>query len=189
MTNGERLDLTGHLLVAGPALIDPNFSRTVVLVCHHDEHGALGIVLNRPSDMAVGEVLPGWVERLSDPPVVFLGGPVQNEVAIGLGRLLEGAPVPEPFEDIGGGVGLVDLGGSPGEAAGTYEALRVYSGYAGWSEGQLELELATGDWMVTPAVPSDPFTADPERLRRSVLRRAGGPLAWYADYPVDPGLN
>lgn len=185
----ERDGLTGSLLVAGPGLFDPNFARTVVLVCHHDGDGALGLVLNRPTDLQVGEVLPGWVERLCDPPVVFLGGPVQNEVAVGLGRLLEGSATPESFEDLGGGVGLVDLGGSPAEASGRFGALRVYSGYAGWGAGQLDGEISTGDWLVTQADAGDPFTSDPQGLRRRVLRRAGGNLAWYADYPSDPALN
>jgi putative transcriptional regulator len=185
----ERSSLTGSLLVAGPGLIDPNFARTVVLVCHHHPDGALGLVLNRPTDLQVGEVLPGWVERLCDPPVVFLGGPVQNEVAVGLGRLLKASAPPGSFEDLGGGVGLLDLGGSPAEASGRFGALRVYSGYAGWGAGQLDEEVSTGDWLVTPADAGDPFTTDPLGLRRVVLRRAGGSLAWYADYPIDSSLN
>lgn len=189
MDDPDRLDLTGHLLVAGPGMLDPNFAGTVVLVCHHDGDGALGLTLNRPTEVTVGDVLPGWVERLSDPPVVFLGGPVQNEVAVGLGKLLPNEAPPDGFEDVGGGVGLVDLGGSPAEAAGSFGTLRVFSGYAGWSAGQLDLEVATGDWLVTPAEPSDPFTPTPGLLRRAVLRRAGGALAWYADYPADPALN
>lgn len=189
MEEAGPLDLTGRLLVAGPNLVDPSFARTVVLVCHHDGDGALGLVLDRPTDLPVGDMLPGWVERLSDPPVVFIGGPVQNEVAIGLGRLLDGVAPPEPFEDVGGGVGLIDLGGPPADAAGRFGALRVFAGYAGWSGGQLELEMATGDWFAAPAAPADPFTADPAGLRRLVLRRAGGALAWYADYPADPALN
>lgn len=189
MDDAGPLDLTGYLLIAGPGMFDPNFSRSVVLVCHHDPDGALGLVLNRTTGFPVGEVLPGWVERLSDPPIVFLGGPVQNEVAVGLGRLLPDAPAPESFHDVGGGIGLVDLGGSPAEAAGIFGSLRVFSGYAGWSAGQLEAELATGDWLLVPADPSDAFTPDPDRLRRAVLRRAGGMLAWYADCPADPTLN
>ena len=71
--------------MASPRLIDPNFVRTVVALLNHDEQGAMGLVINRPSEMAVADHLPGWVvERLAPPPVVFSGGPVEQAVAIGL---------------------------------------------------------------------------------------------------------
>ena len=182
-------DLTGLLLVAGPGMLDPNFARSVVLVCRHDADGALGLVVNRPTESPVGEYLPGWVERLCDPPLVFVGGPVAQAVAVGLGRRLPGAPEPEGWSPISAAVGLVDLGGSPAQAAGSLAGLRVFAGYAGWSEGQLDMEVATGDWLVAPGSDDDPFTSHPDGLRRAVLRRAGGALAWYADHPGDLSLN
>jgi putative transcriptional regulator len=182
-------DLTGTLLVAGPGMLDPNFVGTVVLVCRHDGDGALGIVLNRPTDAPVGDYLPGWVERLSEPEVVFIGGPVQPEVAVGLGRLLATDEAPQDWTPIDGDLGLIDMGGSPARAAGVLGTLRVFAGYAGWSEGQLDMEVATGDWLVVASDASDPFTDRPDLLRRTVLRRAGGAMAWYADHPGDPSLN
>jgi putative transcriptional regulator len=182
-------DLSGRLLVAGPGLIDPNFALSVVLVGRHGDDGALGLILDRPTDIAVGEYLPGWVERLSDPPVVFVGGPVQREAAIGLARLLPGAEPPDGWEPLAGDTGLIDLAGAPGDVVGALAALRVFSGYAGWGTGQLDMEHATGDWLVVDAEPEDAFTTEPASLRPRVLRRNGGVLAMYAHLPPDPELN
>ncbi len=179
--------LIGRLLVAGPRLIDPNFFRTVVLVCAHGSDGALGVILNRPTDIAVGDHLPGWVEQLARPEVVFIGGPVQSETAIGLGR--RGPREPEGWTVVDDRVGLVDLTAAPGAVAGDLESLRVFSGYAGWGPDQLEAELETGDWVVASSVPDDAFREDTEGLWRLVLRREGGRTAIYAEFPLDPSLN
>jgi len=179
--------LIGRLLVAGPRLIDPNFFRAVVLMCGHDDDGALGLVLNRPTEVPVGDHLPGWVERLDPPEVVFIGGPVQPDVAIGLGR--RGDAEPPGWSAVAGDIGLVDLTLPPGDVVGDLTGLRVFSGYAGWGAGQLEAELGTGDWVVAAAVPEDPFESAPDGLWRTVLRRRGGGPALYADFPLDPRVN
>jgi putative transcriptional regulator len=179
--------LAGRLLVAGPRLMDPNFFRTVVLVCEHGAEGALGLVLNRPSDIVVGDHLPGWVERLSRPEVVFYGGPVQPETAIGLGR--RGAGEPEGWAPVFGDVGMVDLTAPPGEVVGDLAELRVFAGYAGWGGGQLETEIATGDWVTADPEANDGFVQEPEHLWRETLRRRGGPAAMYAHFPLDPRAN
>lgn len=180
--------LAGRLLVAGPRLIDPNFFRTVVLVCEHGEEGALGVVLNRPTDIPVGDHLPGWVERLSRPETVFAGGPVQPEMAIGLGRCGEHAPEAS-WSAVTGDIGMVDLTAAPGDLVGDLRDLRVFSGYAGWGAGQLEQELAGADWVTAAPGPGDLFGADPEGLWTRVLRREGGPAALYAHFPLDPRVN
>lgn len=172
----------GQLLVASPFLLDLNFARTVVLVLQHDDAGALGVVLNRPSAEAVEEHLPEWAARLEVPGVVFVGGPVEPAVAIGVVR----SPRPtEPTAVIG--VGMVDLGSDP--AAATAGPIRVFSGYSGWGVGQLEAELAEGAWIVVPANATDVFTDRPEELWSTVLRRQGGKLAMLALYPADPSDN
>lgn len=184
--------LTGHLLVAGPRLVDPNFVRSVVLVCRHDEDGALGLVLNRPTTVTVGEALPGWVEPLAPPHVVFLGGPVQPEMAIGLGRLRAehtGRTESEAWTPIDHRLGLVNLSLPPASELGNLARLRVFAGYAGWSAGQLDFEVSSADWFVVPAEAADPFTAAPGGLWRRVLHRQQGPVALFADFPIDPSLN
>jgi putative transcriptional regulator len=184
--------LGGRLLVAGPRLVDPNFARTVVLVCRHDEEGALGLVLNRPSSVAVTEALPGWVEALAPPNVVFLGGPVQPETAVGLARLLpdrEERSDSESWTPVADRLGLLNLGTSPAEEVGALASLRVFAGYAGWSAGQLDFEVASADWWVLPADDDDPFSAAPGGLWGRVLGRQPGHLAWFATFPADPSLN
>jgi putative transcriptional regulator len=176
----EKVD--GRLLVASPALSDPNFFRAVVLILTHDDDGALGVVLNRSSDEPVEPHLPAWSDHLAYPPVVFVGGPVEPAVAIGLVR--DADPVdPTALE----GVGLVDLAAEPGpDPAGP---IRVFSGYAGWGAGQLENELEEGAWFVLPGLPEDAFSDDPQALWPAVLRRQGGALAMLANFPEDPRLN
>lgn len=184
--------LAGRLLVAAPRLIDPNFARSVVLICRHDEDGALGLLLNRLTSLAVGEALPGWVEPLAPPNVVFLGGPVQPEMAVGLGRLLPehaGRPQSEEWTPIDGRLGLVNLGALPAAEVGGLERLRVFAGYAGWSAGQLDFEVSSADWFVLTAEDDDPFTPAPGGLWRRVLHRQRGGVALFADFPPDPSLN
>lgn len=164
--------LAGRLLVASPPLGDPNFDRTVVLLLHHDDQGALGVVLNRPTSVDVAEVLPAWAPVAAAPPVVFLGGPVAPDAAIGLGRA-------------GTTVATVDLGADPGGV----EEVRLFAGYSGWDGGQLEAEIGVGAWFVLDSVPDDAVSPEPEDLWRTVLRRQGGRLATYATIPEDPTVN
>jgi putative transcriptional regulator len=180
--------LTGRLLVAAPHLLDPNFLRTVVLICRHDADGALGLVLNRPSDVPVGDHLPGWTEPLATPEVVFVGGPVQPEMAIGFAERRSGT-LPPGWSDVADDLGLVDLAGPPGTSVGDLDALRVFAGYAGWSAGQLDFEASSEDWFVVEMEAGDPFSAAAASLWRDVLRRQHGQLALYADFPLDPAAN
>lgn len=172
----------GTLLVASPLLVDPNFYKTVVFILQHDLEGAVGVVLNRPSEEAVENHLPEWARRLEDPPVVFVGGPVDPAVAIGVVRSDRPA---EPTALLG--VGMVDLGSDP--AAGTPGPVRVFSGYAGWGPGQVEAELEEGAWLVLEAEPDDVFTQNPAELWSIVLRRQGGKVAMLATFPLDPSMN
>jgi putative transcriptional regulator len=176
-------DLTaGALLVASPLLVDPNFYKTVVLVLQHDLDGAVGVVLNRPSEELVDSHLPEWGRRLEEPPVIFVGGPVDPAVAIGLVRS------DRPTEPTAlGGVGMVDLGQDP--AAGIPGPVRVFSGYAGWGPGQAEAEMAEGAWLVLDALAEDVFTTAPADLWSKVLRRQGGRVAMLATFPLDPSMN
>jgi putative transcriptional regulator len=174
--------LAGGLLVASPVLVDPNFHRTVVLILQHDGDGAVGVVLNRPSGEPVRRHLPAWEPLLLDPPVVFVGGPVEPSMAIGVLRTDDPAD-PTPLS----GVGLIDLADEPGDLL--VGEVRIYSGYAGWAAGQLEAEIEEGAWVVVPALPDDVFSVSPADLWARVLRRQGGRMAMLATFPPDPSWN
>lgn len=182
-------DLVGRLLVAMPALVDPNFARSVVLVLAHDaDDGAIGVVLNRPSETQVAHTLPMWEPHAAHPRVVFVGGPVGLTAAIGVARGARDEPVPG-WAPIVGRLGTFDLATDPDELASDIESLRVFSGYAGWGPGQLEEEVQEGAWLAIEGAPDDVLCADPERLWRLVLRRQGGRTAWLANRSPDPTLN
>ena len=153
-----------------------------MLVLQHDQEGAVGVVLNRPSAEWVTEYLPEWAPRLEEPAVVFVGGPVEPAVAIGVVRNVISAQPTSLSE-----VGMIDLAEDP--AAVAAGPVRVFSGYAGWGAGQLEAELAEGAWMVVPALADDVFTERPLDLWTKVLQRQGGSLALMATYPSDPSMN
>jgi putative transcriptional regulator len=182
------VSLTGRLLVATPALTDPNFDRSVVLLLDHDEEGSLGVVINRPTPVDVEDVLPDWAKLATAPAVVFQGGPVAMDSALCLAAIPGGAE-PAGFRLVHGVAGLIDLDTPAGQLAADVGSLRIFAGYAGWGPGQLEGELADGAWYVVESEPGDAFSADPERLWRAVLRRQRGELAMVATYPEDPTLN
>ena len=174
----------GRLLVATPDLRDPNFSRTVILMLEHSDDGALGVVLNRPVELSVAEVLPDWADLSSAPACLFVGGPVAPTAVIGLGR--GDGPVFQPLFD---GLGTLDLELDPAMYAPTMAELRVFVGYAGWAPRQLESELDAGGWLVLDLLPDDPFSGDPSQLWAAVLRRQGGRVAMFASAPEDPSTN
>ncbi len=180
----------GRLLVATPGLLDPNFYRAVVFLLAHTSAGALGLVLNRPSDHEVESLLPGWGDAASEPARVFLGGPVSLDSVIGLGRTQQAAvPADASFTPIIDSVGTIDLHRDVGGLGVPVDAVRLFAGSAGWGSGQLEAEIAEGAWFVVDAEPADIFTSEPERLWRNVLRRQPGTLAWYANAEGDIRFN
>lgn len=177
----------GRLLLAGPSLRDPNFARTVVLMLDHDDEGALGVVLNRPTDYPVTSALPAWSPFVCEPDVVFVGGPVAPDTALALGRLPSGAETPAGFTPVIGPVGIIDLDDLL--TARTVRDVRLFAGYAGWAPGQLEGELASDAWIVLDSLPVDSTTPHPEQLWEAVLRRQPGSLALLAAYPDEPVWN
>jgi putative transcriptional regulator len=181
--------LTGKLLVATPALRDPNFERTVVLLVAHEEGGALGVVLNRATEVSVSDVLGPWGMLANEPAVVFEGGPVQPEAAICLARARAGSGELTGFNRVAGVVGTVDLSADPDVLRAGIVGVRVFAGYAGWEPGQLETEIEGGSWFVFDALPGDAFAARPDDLWSMVLRRQGGLMAAVAHFPADPSLN
>ena len=187
--------LAGRLLVATPELGDGTFERSVVLVLDHDDDGALGVVINRPTPVDVAEVLPTWQPLACEPGVLFQGGPVALDSALGLAVVpgTDEAAEPLGWRRVVGRLGLVDLDTPPEVLAAEVTRLRIFAGYAGWGAGQLEDELRQGAWYVVPADPdggfADAFSASPDGLWRAVLRRQGGDLAMVSTYLDDPSLN
>ena len=177
------------LLVATPALLDPNFVDTVVLLLDVDENGALGVVLNRPSAVPVGDVLSDWSEVVAEPGVLFHGGPVSTEGALAVGLLRDSVDAPVGFREVFGQLGIVDLDTPVELIDGSLYGMRIFAGYAGWGAQQLDGEIEEGSWYVVPGTPDDVFREDPARLWRDVLRRQPGELAWHSTRPVDPDLN
>ncbi|MGW8886762.1 YqgE/AlgH family protein [Streptomyces sp. NPDC055749] len=184
----EVSSLTGRLLVATPALADPNFDRAVVLLLDHDEEGSLGVVLNRPTPVGVGDILAPWAGLTGEPDVVFQGGPVSLDSALGV-AVIPGDDGPLGWRRVHGAIGLVDLETPPELLAAALGSLRIFAGYAGWGPGQLETELGDGAWYVVESEPGDVSSPRPEHLWRAVLRRQRSELAMIATYPDDPSLN
>jgi putative transcriptional regulator len=178
--------LAGQLLLASPALYDPNFRRTVVLIGVHSEEGAMGVVLNRPSEVTVAEAVPQLEPAVAEQEPVYVGGPVQPSSIVFLAEFLDPSPA-----------GLLVLGriGFPAPDADIDELTqattrgRVFAGYAGWGEGQLDAEVDHGDWIAQAALPEDVFTDVPAELWSAVLKRKGGGYALLARMPVDPSVN
>jgi putative transcriptional regulator len=171
--------LRGRLVLAAPRLLDPNFFRSVVLIVEHDEQdGAIGLVLNRPTDLLVQDVLPEWSDVTSEPGAVFAGGPVAPAAALALGR--------GPGDDaVVADLRLVDLEAPPTE----WRDVRIFAGYSGWSAGQLEAEIDEDAWLVLPALADDVCSEAPDELWSAVLRRQPGRLALLARYPDEPAFN
>lgn len=178
--------------MATPDLEDPNFDGTVVLLLEHGPEGALGVVLNRPSPLAVEEAMSSgpmgegdlrWSQVTTQPDVVFVGGPVRPNAIIALARVHEVTDT-ERWEPVLGDVGVVNLGDGPLPDVGEVMDLRVFAGYAGWGAQQLEGEIEAGSWFVVEAAPADGFSNRPELLWRAVLRRQGGLFHTATDNPA-----
>jgi putative transcriptional regulator len=177
--------LSGQLLIAGPTLLDPNFHRTVILVCDHDEHGAMGLVLNRPSPIPADHAIPELESALGDEDRLWVGGPVQTTSVVVLADFL----IAERALLVSGDVGIVLAEGDLEEVGDQVRRARAFLGYAGWGPEQLDGELERDDWIVADFEPEDAFTEDPEALWSQVLDRKGGPYALLATMPPDPSQN
>ncbi|HSE08748.1 MAG TPA: YqgE/AlgH family protein [Nocardioidaceae bacterium] len=189
---GQAVLRAGQLLIATPLLVDPNFERTVVLVLDHDDTGSLGVVLNRPSPVPVGDVLQDWQALVAEPGVLFHGGPVATDSALAVASIPNGqAPESDPvgFRRLFGETGIIDLDTPTELLDHAISRMRIFAGYAGWGVGQLEAEVEEGSWYVVPAEGGDVFGASPDGLWSRVLRRQPGELAWVSTRPADPTLN
>jgi putative transcriptional regulator len=177
--------LRGRLLIASPALVDPNFARSVVLITEHGDDGAMGVVLNRPSEVEVADVAPELGPIVEAEPV-FVGGPVQPQALVVLADFID---VGDAAWAVAADVGFVAAETEYAELPELVRRGRVYAGYSGWGAGQLEGELAEEAWIVEPPLPVELFYDDPEALWHDVLARKGGQFALISRMPEDPSLN
>ena len=174
--------LGGKLLLANGSLFGDVFRQTVILMAEHDGEGALGFVVNRPTEMTISQegpvaALPGLDET------VYSGGPVQQSL---LSMIAEFETPVLAAKLIFGSVGFLDL-----ESSGPVgvKRARVFAGYSGWGPGQLDHEIEEGSWVITDATPDLVFEVAPDNVWQEALRRMGGEYALMATMPYDPGMN
>lgn len=174
--------LAGQFLVATPIITMPPFARSVVLMLEHDDTGAIGLVLNNPTDLLVSDHIPAIGHEVSSPPEVFLGGPVSTDTAVTLGMghgisFLRPSALP--------GIGIVDIATD----LDGLDSLRVFAGYSGWDPHQLESEIDEGSWWVLFPDIDEIFTSDVEGMWERTVERGPGIVPLYATYPEDPSAN
>lgn len=177
----------GRLLISEPFLPDPNFERTVVLICEHNEEGSFGFVINKPSILKLSEVMES-LKDLDD--TVFVGGPVQQDTLHFLHRnstLVNAVKIKDEIYWGGDFESLVSM-------VETFQVkptdIRFYLGYSGWGPGQLEKELEEDSWIVCDFVTDELlFDTSPDLIWKKALDNMGGRFSVYSNYPVDPRLN
>ncbi|MFQ5654264.1 MAG: YqgE/AlgH family protein [Planctomycetota bacterium] len=180
----------GIFLIASPTLADPNFRRTVVLLCDHDEEGSLGLVLNRPMDVPVSKVVPSLEAQGQRSGLIHIGGPVDANRLMALRR---GSHPGDELREIGDDLYLVaDLDRTiEGFTASRRdpEDYRFDLGYAGWGKKQLAGEIRQNAWIVRPANSSLVFQVPAASLWAAALKEMGGGYSLYAEMPLDPTMN
>jgi putative transcriptional regulator len=179
----------GTFLIANPTLRDPNFLRSVVLLCEHNEKGSMGLIVNRPSEAKLADALSVKLP-LSPEDRLFVGGPVQPDALLVLHRIAKTIPGAQPICDgiaLGGDMqALMDLLGTPRNSK---DKVRVYAGYSGWGAGQLDQELEAGGWITCSAEARFIFDFDPSQVWVEVLRSLGDEYVHLTTVPLDPRVN
>ena len=177
----------GALLIAPPMMHDPNFRRTVVLLCEHTPEGSFGLILNRPLGVQLAEVVRG----IGDPALsIGQGGPVQTDTLHFIHTCGDVIPGTVPISSgiyWGGDFDVMKLLIETKQVS--QSDARFFLGYAGWSPGQLLDEIDQGGWIVTAGSAGSVFDTDPEDLWRGILRGMGDEYAILANFPEDPRLN
>lgn len=177
----------GTLLIANPFLKDPNFSRSVVFLCDHQEEGAFGFVLSRSFDFKLDELVP----KFKDFPLpVFTGGPVKPDtlhflhqypnLIPGGEEVMEGTYWGGNFESLSSHLLNHDLASNK---------IRFFIGYSGWSDGQLDEEMKIDSWLTLKATPELLFETTSQNIWKESLRHLGGDFEKLINYPLDPQLN
>lgn len=177
----------GRLLISEPFLPDPNFERTVVFLCEHNEEGSLGFVINKPSILKPGDVLD---DLSGQEGFIYIGGPVQQDTLHFLHRNADVEDSIAVRDGIGWGGSFEELLERITTGQLQTADVRFFIGYSGWGPGQLETELEAESWIVSDSVTDElVFDLDPDKIWREALSNLGGRFTVYSRYPTDPRLN
>lgn len=181
----------GQLLIAAPGMRSPEFARSVVLILEHNAQMTFGVVLTQRSEVAVFNVLPEWLPLVTKPQALYIGGPLNQQSVLGLGTTQPGVTFDEDdvLSKIAPRLALVDLRAEPSELEGRLAGMRLFAGYAEWAPGQLEEEIADGDWYVAPALAQDVLTPGPADLWGDVMKRQPMPLPLFSTFPRSADAN
>lgn len=177
---------SGRILIAEPFLGDPNFERSVILLCEHNESGSFGLVLNQTTNSYLSDVIEGVYQEYP----LYIGGPVEQNTLHYIHRL---GNLIEDSVDLGNGLfwsgdfeslkSLINIGTIK------TEDIRFFLGYSGWGAGQLSEELAQNTWILSNIDSEMVFENEPVQFWRTVLKRMGGDYKVLSNYPIDPRLN
>ncbi len=179
---------SGSILISEPYLGDPNFERTVVLLCSHDsDEGSFGLVLNRMSNLKLSDVIDLYNDSFD--MVLGIGGPVQYNTLHYVHRLPQLAQAVKLSEDVYWGGDFEMLRTMIGSGIVSTSDIKFFLGYSGWTPGQLEEEIDKNVWIVNNNAANKLFNLEADTLWRNILRQMGGKYKVLANYPVDPRLN
>jgi len=179
--------LQGQLILDGGKLHGSFFHRAVVLICQHDSEGAFGLILNRETENKVGHALVANLPESVKQQPLFIGGPVQPQSLSFLhsDEFLPGANVMSNL-NLGHSIdALMDVSES---FSGT-QKLKLFAGYAGWSAGQLDHEMARHDWLAHPATLALVFQAEPDQLWKNIMKQKDAKSRLLSDAPDDLSWN
>ena len=178
----------GDLLISEPFLADPNFARTVILLCEHNDEGSFGFVLNKLSQIKLNELIEGVGDRQDD---IYIGGPVQQNTLQFIHRndgLIEGGS--EVRDGIFWGGNFEQMLTMMESKLIEPDDIKFFVGYSGWVSGQLKSELEINSWIISRNVNIEQiFDTDVTSLWKEVLNTMGGKFKIVANFPVDPRLN
>ena len=182
----------GTLLISQPYLGDPNFERSVILLCRDEpEDGTFGLVLNRLTSLTLGDVLdlPLEAGTAAARLPIYVGGPVEPDTLHYLHRRADLPGATDLGQEVYWGGDFEMLLGMIGSGSVAGEDVRLFAGYSGWSAGQLAGEMQGQSWIRHPASAGKVFTLASDAFWRDILREKGGRFKVLANYPVDPRLN
>ncbi len=188
MIKNKVLPEPGSLLLSEPFMMDPNFKRTVVMLCEHiEDGGTVGFILNRPLNIQVCDALVDFDEVKNE---LFYGGPVAQDTLHYLHRY--GDVIEDSMQvtnDIYWGGNFEQLGNMLKEGSIDQKNIKFFLGYSGWNPGQLIGEMEDNSWIVTPAKSHYVFEISDKELWKKVLSDLGGEYKQIVNYPEDPILN